>query len=113
MAKVEKIILVDDLDGGPAEVTVRFAIDGSAYEIDLSKKNAQKLREALDPFVAKARRAGKAPKATGRSRTRPSIAVDREQNQAIRTWAKKKGFKVNDRGRIPAEIAEKYHAAHA
>ena len=38
---------------------------------------------------------------------RPSI--DREQNQAIRDWARKRGMKVSDRGRIPAEVLEAYH----
>lgn len=111
MAKVEKIILVDDLDGGAADETVAFAIDGSAYEIDLSKKNAQKFRDALNPFVSKARKASSRGRGRG-NRSRPTVTVDREQNQAIRAWAKKKGLKVSDRGRIPADIVEKYHAAN-
>jgi hypothetical protein len=35
--------------------------------------------------------------------------VDREQNQAIREWARSKGMKVNDRGRIPTEVVDAYH----
>lgn len=111
MAKVEKIILVDDLDGGAADETVSFALDGAAYEIDLSKKNAQKFRDSLASYVDKARRAGKA-KAGRAGKARPTAPVDREQNQAIRAWAKKKGYQVSDRGRIPADVVEKYHASH-
>lgn len=111
MAKVEKIILVDDLDGGTGDETVSFALDGRAYEIDLSKKNAHKLRDVLQPFVTKARKAGKAK--AGRSGNRPAPVVDREQNQAIRAWAKKKGFEVSERGRIPTDVVEKYHASHS
>jgi len=40
-------ILVDDIDGGEADETVRFAVDGVQHEIDLSKKNATKMRDAL------------------------------------------------------------------
>ncbi len=110
MARVEKVILVDDLDGGSAEETVSFGIDGASYEIDLSKQNAAKLRDMFSDYVAKARKIGR------KSRTRRSgggaVSADREQNQAIRDWAKKRGLAVSDRGRISAEITEAYNAAH-
>ena len=110
MAQIREIRLVDDLDGEVADETVEFGVDGKNYEIDLSTANAKKLRDALAEFVAAARRAGGrrrgggAPAAASR---RPSI--DREQNQAIREWARKRGMKVSDRGRIPAEVLEAYH----
>ncbi len=110
MAQIREIRLVDDLDGEVADETVEFGVDGKNYEIDLSTANAKKLRDALAEFVAAARRAGGrrrgggAPAAAAR---RPSI--DREQNQAIREWARKRGMKVSDRGRIPAEVLEAYH----
>lgn len=110
MAQIREIRLVDDLDGEVADETVEFGVDGKSYEIDLSTANAKRLRDALAEFVASARRAsgrrrgGGAPAAAAR---RPSI--DREQNQAIREWARKRGMKVSDRGRIPAEVLEAYH----
>ena len=110
MAQIREIRLVDDLDGEVADETVEFGVDGKNYEIDLSTTNAKKLRDALAEFVASARRAGGrrrgggAPAAAAR---RPSI--DREQNQAIREWARKRGMKVSDRGRIPADVLEAYH----
>ena len=58
MAKQIQEILIDDLDGGEANETVSFAIDGASYEIDHSDVNAKKLRDALSPFVQHARRAG-------------------------------------------------------
>jgi Lsr2 len=114
VAQKVQVLLVDDLDGGTANETVSFSLDGVAYEIDLSNKNAGKLRDTFSSYVGSARKAGRvAAKATaGRSRGGSSAAADREQNQAIREWAKKKGFQVSDRGRIPAEVVEKYHAAH-
>ncbi len=111
MAQIREIRLIDDLDGEVADETVEFGVDGKNYEIDLSKENAGKLRDLLAEFVAAARKAGgrrrggsSAPAAPVR---RPSI--DREQNQAIREWARKRGMQVSDRGRIPAEVLEAYH----
>ena len=66
MAQSVQIILEDDLEGGPADETVQFGLDGRLYEIDLSTSNAEKLREALRPFVASGRRAQNKPaRATG------------------------------------------------
>ncbi len=113
MAKRTIHMLVDDIDGGEAEETVKFAIDGTQYEIDLSKKNATKMRDALAPYVAAgtkvARSAAGATRASG-PRGRGSAAVDRDQNRAIREWAQGKGIAVSDRGRIKQEIVDRYHA---
>jgi Lsr2 len=122
VAQIREIRLVDDLDGEAADETVEFGIDGKSYEIDLSKDNAGRLRDALASYVAAARRSGggsgrrrggggsgsgSAAAGTGPANRRSS--VDREQNQAIRDWARKRGMKVSDRGRIPAEVLEAYH----
>ncbi|WP_033292875.1 histone-like nucleoid-structuring protein Lsr2 [Amycolatopsis jejuensis] len=114
MAQKVLVSLVDDLDGSEAEETVEFGLDGVAYQIDLSSENAEELRDALAQYVEHARRAGGRkraslrPVAGGKSVARPA-AVDREQNQAIRAWARKNGFQVSDRGRIPSEVVEAYH----
>jgi hypothetical protein len=114
MAQKVTVSLVDDLDGDKADETVEFGLDGKNYEIDLSNSNADKLRDALADYVAAARRPGgrrrsgggatAAAAATGRR-----ASVDREQNQAIRDWARKRGMKVSDRGRIPADVLDAYH----
>ncbi|MBW0092364.1 Lsr2 family protein [Pseudonocardia sp. KRD-184] len=107
MAQIKEVRLVDDLDGRAADETVEFAIDGKAYEIDLSADNAARLRDALAEFVASARKtAGRTRRASAAPR-RP--VVDREQNQAIREWARSRGMKLSDRGRIPSEVLEAYH----
>ena len=56
MAQKVQVVLEDDLDGGTADETVVFGLDGTSYEIDLTKKNAAKLRDALAPWVAAGRR---------------------------------------------------------
>jgi hypothetical protein len=111
VAQKVQVILVDDLDGGSANETVSFSLDGTSYEIDLSTKNAEKLRDAFASYVGAARKAGRTSRNIRAGRT-SSAAADREQNQAIRSWAKKKGLKVSERGRIPADIVEKYHSSH-
>jgi hypothetical protein len=107
-----EIILIDDLDGGKADETIRFALDGVAYEIDLSAKNAAKLRDQLALYTEKGRPAGKVPTRPAVRPPQPAATVgaDREQNQAIRAWARKRGLNVSVRGRIPADIIEQYHA---
>ena len=104
MARKVQYLLVDDLDGGEAEETVSFALDGTSYEIDLSKKNAKVLRDALATYVASARRAG-----GRRGRSRGGRGAGRTSDTAaIREWARSQGMKISDRGRIPADIIEKY-----
>ncbi|PRX99805.1 histone-like nucleoid-structuring protein Lsr2 [Allonocardiopsis opalescens] len=106
MAQKVQVLLVDDLDGGTAEETVSFALDGSVYEIDLSGDNAAKLRSALDPFIEAAR---KSP--SKGARRRPRGVSSRERSAEIRAWAKAAGKKVNERGRIPASIVAEFEAA--
>jgi hypothetical protein len=111
MAKKTVVQLIDDLDNGAADETVHFGLDGTNYEIDLSAKNAGKLRDSLANYVAHASRSqrGVGRPASSGSRRR-SGRGDREQTQAIREWAKKNGHKVGEKGRIPATIMEAYHA---
>jgi len=113
VARREIVVLEDDLDGGKADETVKFALDGVQYEIDLSDKNATKLRNLFADYVAAGRRVGRGGVVVGgraAARARGSAAADREQNKAIRAWAKRKGRNISDRGRIPQEIVDEYNA---
>jgi hypothetical protein len=106
MAQKVQVLLIDDLDGSEADETVAFALDGTGYEIDLSTANAEELRGFLRPFVEHARKAG-AP-----TRRRHRGTSSRQRSADIRSWAKDHGIAVNDRGRIPADVLDKYEAAH-
>jgi hypothetical protein len=98
------VILEDDLDGGKADETVEFALDGAAYEIDLSDSNAQKLRGALERYVSKARKvSGK--RSTSRKASSP---ID---NTAVRAWAEANGIEVSKRGRISQDVVSQFRAA--
>lgn len=107
MAKQVIERLVDDIDGGEADETVLFGLDGVSYEIDLSDTHAQALRENLAEYIDTARKAGAA-----RRRRRNGRQSSRERSAAIRTWAKERGIQVNERGRIPANIVDEYEKTH-
>lgn len=107
MASKVTVSLKDDLDGGPASETVRFALAGTEFEIDLSEKNARAFREQIDPFVEHARRPSRAAKARKARRS----TAGRERTADIRAWARDHGLTINERGRIPASITRQYQAA--
>ena len=77
MAQRVSVELEDDLDGGPADETLRFGIGGSEYETDLSKKNASKFRRQIAPYIEHARKAGR-----GQRRRPARTASSREHNHA-------------------------------
>lgn len=108
MAQQVIVTLTDDIDPDQtADKTVTFALDGKAFEIDLSSENIDRLHEALAVFIEHGRPV-KTEKAT-KPGAKPK--ADREQTQAVRDWGRAHGFTVSDRGRIPAEVLAAYNAA--
>lgn len=118
MAKRVVVVVTDDMDGGDAAETVSYALDGVGYEIDLNEGNAARLRESLHRFVKASRRVSgrservmaRGPRTANGQVPTSKARTDREQGQAIRAWAKREGLPVTDRGRVPREIVDKYHA---
>lgn len=108
MAQRYHVTLEDDLDGTKAEETIRFALDGTEYEIDLSKKNAKALREALSGYIE----AGRRVKAASAGRRRSAARGGRDEARNIREWAAENGYEVSARGRVPSQVREAYDAAH-
>lgn len=112
MAQRVHVILVCDLHEAetPGTETVTFALDGAAYEIDVCEQHARELRDAMAPYVGAGRRApGRGGRVSG-SRRRGRRDGSGEAAQ-IREWARGQGLAVPERGRIPADLAEKYAAA--
>jgi hypothetical protein len=108
MAQQIQTLFVDDIDGGAAAGTVRFALDGTDYEIDLSSKHSEELHDALQKYVEHARKvSGTARRPGARAGRRPST-VD---TGAVRAWARENGHDIKDRGRVPADLVAKYQAA--
>jgi len=119
MAQKVEILMLDDLEPEKtADETVAFAYDGQSYEIDLTKQHAEKLRRELRPYVDVARKmaAPRAAKARSRANVVPITKTRGRSNgvdtNAIRAWAKERGYEVKDRGRVPANIVAEYQAAH-
>jgi hypothetical protein len=107
MQRVE-VQLEDDLTGGPADETVKFGMEGTDYEIDLSTRHAADLRRLLAPFVDRARLV-RPPRLRVRART----AASRERSRDIRAWAERQGFAVAGHGRLPSNVIREYDAAQA
>jgi hypothetical protein len=104
MAQKVQVVLIDDVDGGHADETVSFALDGVSYEIDLSAARARELRSTFEAWVARARRVGaRSTRGTRPGRSSGDVAT-------IRAWAKSNGVAVNERGRISAEVRRAYAA---
>ncbi|WP_043622898.1 histone-like nucleoid-structuring protein Lsr2 [Nonomuraea candida] len=109
--------ITDDFDGSPmeAENPVSFSIKGDRFIMDLTPENEDRLRAALAPFIAKARRDGAPPVTRSRARRAAggaTRAMSKEKNQEIRQWAKAHGLPVSERGRIAATVIQQYDAAH-
>lgn len=102
MAQKVQVVLVDDVDGGQADETVAFSLDGVSYEIDLSTARAKELRGDFERWISKARRVGTRGRG-GRSGRHSDVA-------AIRAWAKANGIAVSERGRVSAEVRQAYAA---
>ncbi|MCW2929308.1 MAG: Lsr2-like protein [Actinomycetia bacterium] len=108
MAQRIQTLFIDDIDGGEAEGTVRFALDGTEYEIDLSSQHDKELRAALGTYVAHARKlGGTARRTTPRAGRKPSTV----NTVAVRAWARENGHDIKDRGRVPADLVAKYREA--
>ncbi|MCY1225849.1 Nucleoid-associated protein Lsr2 [compost metagenome] len=109
MAKRVITTLEDDLDGSEANQTIIFSIDNAEYEIDLNNAHADELREVMSRYTVVARKTGGRPKPARRAGTGGGGGND---PKAVRAWAIENGIPVNARGRIQAEVMERYTAAH-
>lgn len=110
MALVKTVTVIDDIDGTEGAQTISFALEGVAYEIDLSDEHADELRDALSTYIEHGRRASgrrsSAPRSTGRTN------ASRQLTAKMREWARENGHQVSDRGRLSADIVAAYEAAH-
>ena len=107
MAQKVQTFYIDDIDGSEAAGTVRFGLDGADYEIDLSAGHTDELHAALQTYIDHGRKVGGTSRRAPRGR-RADSAID---TTAVRSWAREQGIDIKDRGRVPADIVAKYHAA--
>ncbi|MCD0446352.1 Lsr2 family protein [Glycomyces sp. A-F 0318] len=117
MAKKTQVLLLDDIDGSPADGTIEFGIDGQLYSIDLSVKHSSELYANLEKFREAGTRLGKIH--LGKTRgpaaapVRKTPGTNRDRNAAIRAWAAQQKIDVSPRGRIAEAVVAKFDAAHA
>jgi hypothetical protein len=108
MAQKIQTLFIDDIDGGEADGTVRFGLNGTEYEIDLSAKHSEELRAVLGTYVAHARKVGgTARRGTVRGGRKPGTT----DTVAVRAWARENGYAIKERGRVPASLVAKYREA--
>ena len=114
MAQKVQIHLIDDLNGEEAQETVRFGLDGTEYEIDLTGDNTHNLRSALGEYVDKARKANTGGRKSqgGQKNTTSGSGRSKDETQAIRQWAQDNGLNPSARGRIGQSILDAYNQAH-
>jgi hypothetical protein len=114
MAQKTITLLIDDLDGRELKdgkgQTVSFGLDGRAYEIDLSDKNADAFRKALSRYVDAARKVGSGSRRGGSNSSRGRNSGD-VSPQAVREWARANKIELSARGRIPQSVVEQFRAA--
>ena len=122
MAKMVKTWLTDDMESASgkeveANQTVTFSLDGHDYEIDLSNKNATKMRNDIEQWSQHARQVG--GKRTKRLTVVPKAVddgMDVEQRRAAREWLRNNTDEWKDlgnRGRIPEAALAVFHARPA
>lgn len=108
MAQKIQTLFIDDIDGSDAEGTVRFALDGTDYEIDLNAHHTEALRNALAVYVTHARKVAGAARRASRGAGRKVSTID---TTAVRAWAREQGIDIKERGRVPATIVAQYREA--
>ena len=109
MAQKVQVLLTCDMETTekPGDETLSFGFDGSTYEIDLCTKHAKQMRDSLAPFIE----AGRRQSSRGTGRRRSAGGGDRQRTQEIRGWARKKGIKVSERGRLSSDIVAQWEAS--
>jgi hypothetical protein len=111
MAQRSEVVFSDDVDGGAAQGTVRFGVDGQDYEIDLSAGNADRLREAFAAYIVAGRRTSGRRGAGRPARSRPASGGGVSETAAVRAWAAENGHQVSPRGRLPNRVLALYREA--
>lgn len=106
-------VFCDVCESSEGATALEFAIERSAFEIDLCVEHRAAFNMALAPFVSSARsarsRAVTTSSSAGQSHRR-IVRRDPSQTEAIRRWAKENGFAISGRGRIPGTVEEAYSA---
>ena len=120
MARKTKVVVVCDRHRGEAEATatIEITINGERKRLDLCAEHLAELRRAMRPWLRSSgggtntgssrASSGGGARRSGSGSGKPRRNTD---GPAIRAWAKKNGYQLPERGRIPAEVRQAYTAA--
>lgn len=109
MATHTIVTRTDDLDGGPADTTIHFAVGAVSYEIDLNEENAEKFRAALEPYMdAGRKRYPNKAQAQGPGPGNWGTPLGKKKAREIRRWGNEHGWEVGRYGRVPKEVVDAY-----
>jgi hypothetical protein len=90
--------------GQKASETVRFGVDGRAYEIELSARRASELRSMVGRYISVARKMPPTRSRARQQQPRPRARIDAEQPRRVRSRAVPRGLPTSPRGRrIPRD----------
>jgi hypothetical protein len=106
-------LLVCDLHGDETEgvETISFGLDGATYEVDVCKKHAKEIRDAVGKYVGFGRKVSGRGGARGRGGRR-GVKIAGATTADVRGWAIENGYDVGERGRIPSAVVDAYRSAH-
>lgn len=131
MAERHIVERIDDLNGETGDGVEKFyfvTTDGRVISIDLCESNAATLKDGLEPFAAAGRQEGRISlekwlesSSAGSTRARPPksspaygpASERREYLQNVREWARKRGMRISEYGRVPVDILAAYDEEHA
>lgn len=106
MATKTLVQLTDDLDPSrEATDTVRFALDSTEYEIDLSDDHINELRSTFSKYIQHARKVGGRRGSAVTARQSSGRRTDLGQ---VRQWAAENGVELSTRGRIAGGVLAAY-----
>jgi hypothetical protein len=113
MVQRTKITLIDDVDGGDADETIEFGLDGVQYEIDLGSVHADQLRANIEEWTQHARRIGGRRKHKAKTNGQKAESTAIPSSAEVRAWAQSHGVEVPSRGRIPADVWAAFEQANS
>ena len=91
-----------------AAETIRFTLNGSAFELDTCADDAKKMRATMAPFTGAAR-----PEVKAKPKPQARAWSQKKHAQVVRKWAAAHDMPVGARGRIPARVEAAYAADQA
>ena len=111
MSKRQMEVLVDDIDGTPIVDetqgrSIPVKIGDIETTLDLTNENIARLEDTFREFIS----AGEGNVATRNST--PARRTPTEDLTVIREWARKNGYEINARGRIPFSVMDAFAKAH-